>query len=141
MTPTILGRIQTRIFLVATVGVLWTLLIGPALAGMMSDPDATTGDVYRLAFGALVLALGAVLFGEFGVARASELANRAGREIQWGKWKGHFWGGGIVLGLMLPAAMVMATPWLALPALICAGLGMFAYEYAFVMAPQELPNS
>ncbi len=52
MTPTLSGRIQTRIFLVATVGVVWTLLIGPLL-----DPlaDGGLGDVYRLGFGALVL--------------------------------------------------------------------------------------
>lgn len=55
MTPTLYGRIQTRLVLLATVGVLWTLLIGPLLVGIMSDDDAGLGDVYRLAFGALVL--------------------------------------------------------------------------------------
>lgn len=54
MTPTIIGRIQTRLFLVATVGVIWTLLIGPLLTGLAPD-GTTTSDVYRLAFGALVL--------------------------------------------------------------------------------------
>ena len=53
MTPTLIGRIQTRIALLATVGVVWTLLIGPLLVGIMSDDDATLGDVYRLAFAAL----------------------------------------------------------------------------------------
>ena len=55
MTPTLIGRIQTRIALLATVGVVWTLLIGPLLVGIMSDDDATLGDVYRLAFAALVV--------------------------------------------------------------------------------------
>jgi hypothetical protein len=55
MTPTLIGRIQTRWFLVLLIGVPWTFLIGPLLAGMMDDPDASTSDVYRLAFGALVL--------------------------------------------------------------------------------------
>jgi hypothetical protein len=39
MTPTLMGRFQTRIFLAATVGVLWTAAITPALprpAGMSS---------------------------------------------------------------------------------------------------------
>ncbi len=54
MTPTLFGRIQTRLFLVATVGALWTLLIGPLLVTLV-EGDAGLGDVYRLAFGALVL--------------------------------------------------------------------------------------
>lgn len=96
MTPTILGRIQTRIFLVATVGVLWTLLIGPALAGMMSDPDATTGDVYRLAFGALVLV--AV------VGIAWELLYHALQQYRWEKdWPTLF---GLVTGV--PEGIVVA---------------------------------
>ena len=53
MTPTLLGRIQTRLFLLATVGVVWTLIIGPFLKLFMDE--STLGDVYRLAFGALVL--------------------------------------------------------------------------------------
>ena len=55
MTPTLSGRIQTRLVLLATLGVLWTVLIGPLLVGSMGDDAATLGDVYRLAFGALVL--------------------------------------------------------------------------------------
>ena len=54
MTPTLAGRIQTRVFLVATAGALWTLIIGPLLVPLAGD-DAGLGDVYRLAFGALVL--------------------------------------------------------------------------------------
>lgn len=52
MTPTLFGRIQTRIFLLATVGVVWTLIIGPFLTLLVDGAD--TGDIYRLAFGALV---------------------------------------------------------------------------------------
>ena len=52
MTPTLSGRIQTRLFLVATVGVVWTILLGPLLDALA---DGDLGDVYRLAFGALVL--------------------------------------------------------------------------------------
>lgn len=43
MTPTLVGRIQTRVFLLLVIGVPWTLLIGPVLP----RPDgATLGDVY-----------------------------------------------------------------------------------------------
>lgn len=33
MTPTLFGRIQTRIFLVAVIGSIWTLIITPLLPG------------------------------------------------------------------------------------------------------------
>ncbi len=52
MTPTLVGRIQTRFLLLVIVGVPWTLLVGPFLAGLV---DGTTGDVYGTAFTALVL--------------------------------------------------------------------------------------
>lgn len=41
MLPTLNGRIQTRLFMLATWGVLWTLLLTPILPG---DPD------YRITF-------------------------------------------------------------------------------------------
>lgn len=59
MVPTLIGRIQTRIFLLATVGLLVTAAIVPVLPGA---GDATLADRYRS--GALVvltvLALGIV---------------------------------------------------------------------------------
>ena len=93
------------------------------------------------AVGALVLSAAVLLLGEFGVTRASELGARAQREIQWGRYRRHFWFGGVALGLVGPVALLVLSPALAIPALVCAGLGLFAYEYAFVMAPQALPNS
>ena len=54
MVPTLNGRIQTRIFLVAVVGGLITLIIVPVLPG-----SASLGDKYRNAF--LVLLSIAVL--------------------------------------------------------------------------------
>lgn len=54
MTPTLAGRLQTRVFLLAVVGSLWTLLIGP----LLPRPDgATLGDVYVAAFRVLAVVL------------------------------------------------------------------------------------
>ncbi len=50
MTPTLFGRLQTRVFAVATVGVVWTLLITLVLPG-----DAPLGDKYGVTFRALAL--------------------------------------------------------------------------------------
>lgn len=55
MLPTLNGRIQTRIFLLAVVGSIWTLIITPIL-----PTGAPLGDSYRTTFTilALILVLG-----------------------------------------------------------------------------------
>ena len=60
MTPTLSGRIQTRIFLLLLVGVPWTVLITP----LLPRGSATLAEAYRTTFTALgfVLVLGAVLW-------------------------------------------------------------------------------
>lgn len=50
MTPTLLGRIQTRLFLLATAGSLWTLLVTPLLPEVGS-----LGLAYRITFLALLV--------------------------------------------------------------------------------------
>jgi hypothetical protein len=52
--PTLNGRIQTRIFLLAVVGSIWTLIITPIL-----PIDAPLGDAYKTTF--TILGLTAVL--------------------------------------------------------------------------------
>jgi hypothetical protein len=52
MTPTLEGRLQTRIFLAATVGVLWTAIISPFLP---EPPGVTIGMSYSMAFDSLLL--------------------------------------------------------------------------------------
>lgn len=57
MTPTLEGRIQTRLFLAATIGVLWTALIVPFLPrpGGVTDGMWTWGMRYSMAFISLLL--------------------------------------------------------------------------------------
>lgn len=54
MTPTLGGRLQTRIFLIAIIGSIWTLIIGPVLPGVRHIP---LGDVYSSAFQVLAVVL------------------------------------------------------------------------------------
>lgn len=54
MTPTLAGRIQTRIFLLVVIGVPWTLLIGWALP---RPPGATVGDAYRVLLAAVAVVI------------------------------------------------------------------------------------
>lgn len=50
MVPTLAGRLQTRIAVLAVVGGLWTLLVTPVLPGL----DGSLGGRYRAAFAVLV---------------------------------------------------------------------------------------
>jgi hypothetical protein len=89
-----------------------------------------------------------LLLGEFGIPHASEVAARAAHDISHGRFRRHFWQGSILLGHVAPAALIglaVLIPALAVPLLAVAGLtsiaGLYAFEYAFVMAPQHVPNS
>ena len=97
---------------------------------------------------ALVVDLFVTLVGEFSMPHASELAARAAHEISHGRYRRYFWQGGIVLGHAVPLLLVALgllvpplLPVVAAVAAICAVAGLYFYEYAFVMAPQDIPNS
>ena len=62
MTPTLFGRIQTRLFLLATVGVVWTIIITPLVA--VVNGGSPLGATYKATFLALLLVavLGTVLW-------------------------------------------------------------------------------
>jgi Fe-S-cluster-containing dehydrogenase component/formate-dependent nitrite reductase membrane component NrfD len=73
---------------------------------------------------------------------ASEVALLAHREMTHGRFHNHYWWGGIALGHLIPLLLFFAFSTLALPVTVtCAIVGLFFYEYAFVMAPQHIPNS
>ncbi|MBK8619032.1 MAG: hypothetical protein IPN96_18375 [Anaerolineales bacterium] len=71
----------------------------------------------------------------------TDTAMLASREMTHGRFRNHYWWGGIVLGHIIPLVLMIAfAP--ALPVAVLAALvGLFFYEYAFVMAPQHIPNS
>ncbi|GAB2668554.1 hypothetical protein GCM10027169_32920 [Gordonia jinhuaensis] len=60
MVPTLFGRIQTRIALLAVIGGIWTLIIAPLLPGATS-----AGAAYRVAFTVLALIIVAGVVWEF----------------------------------------------------------------------------
>jgi len=112
---------------------------GAGIASVVGlDPDV----LLRVAVVTLIASGLTLLLGEFGTTRPGETAARVQHDIQWGRWRRHFWLGGIGLGHMVPLALLIPmSGWLAWPALLAAGAGMFLYELAFVMAPQQVPNS
>lgn len=92
----------------------------------------------------LIVDLFVTLFGEFGMPHASDVAARAAHEISHGKYRFLFWGGSIVVGHILPLILLAVVgPSLGIMVIGVAAtiLGLFLFEYAFVMAPQEIPNS
>ena len=73
---------------------------------------------------------------------ASEVAMLAHREMTHGRFRNHYWWGGITLGHIIPLVLFFAFSTFALPVIaVCTLIGLFFYEYAFVMAPQYIPNS
>jgi Fe-S-cluster-containing dehydrogenase component/formate-dependent nitrite reductase membrane component NrfD len=126
--------------------VLQALMVGSgavlALDLFMSIPEAITEVVTIVFVGGIILNLLVTLFAEFGMPHASEVAAAAAHEIRHGGYSRHFWWGGIALGHLIPLllALIGGAPALAVAA-VCAIAGLYFFEYAFVMAPQETPNS
>lgn len=126
--------------LVAGSGVL---LLVDALLGLPESVSAVSLVVF---IAALLVDLFITLLGEFGMPHASETAAAAAHEISHGRYRGHFWFGSILLGHIVPLALVALTAFvtsslLLLAAALAAIAGLYFYEYCFVMAPQEVPNS
>ena len=92
--------------------------------------------------GAVALDLFVVLLGDVGMSHASETAARAAKAITRGRWSRVFWVGAIGLGHVVPLALlVLEQPLVSAVAALLSVVGLYLYEHAFVMAPQEVPNS
>ncbi len=115
------------------------------LLGLFIPVPAGISTAAALVFGgALLVDLFVTLVGEFSIPHASEIAARAAHEISHGRYRRHFWLGSITLGHLLPLLLLLVgagAPLLLGLAAVAAGVGLFLYEYAFVMAPQDIPNS
>ncbi len=109
MTPTLLGRIQTRIVVVGVVGGLWTLLITLVLPG-----DAPLGDKYAVTFRALALVVV--------IGIAWELVYHAIQQFRWEKdWPTLF---GLLNGVNEGVVV-----WFALDAILPSDLDVTAAQY------------
>lgn len=90
----------------------------------------------------LVLDLIITLMGEFGMPHASEAAAQAAHTISHGHYKHYFWMWSIMTGHFIPLGLLVAgAPLATALAGLLSIVGLYFYEYAFVMAPQEVPNS
>jgi formate-dependent nitrite reductase membrane component NrfD len=122
-----------------------SLLVTGALVNVPSELVTLSVNVF---FASLIVDLFVTLVGEFSIPHASEVAAQAAHDITHGRYKNHFWLGSIVLGHVVPLALLLATLFgmaeavvLGTIAALCAMIGLYLFEYAFVMAPQDIPNS
>ena len=112
-----------------------------ALALFVTLPSRLQGFLSVVFAASLALNLLLLLAGKLAMPFASEVALLASRDITHGHYRNHFWWGGIALGHLLPLVVVFMVPSAVALAALAAIVGLFFYEYAFVMAPQRIPNS
>ena len=112
-----------------------------ALSMFISLPAGLQGFLSVAFPVSLTIDLLIMLAHKFAMPSASEIALLASRDITHGHYRYHFWWGGIALGHIVPFAIFLIAPITVPFAALAAILGLFFYEYAFVMAPQRIPNS
>jgi Fe-S-cluster-containing dehydrogenase component/formate-dependent nitrite reductase membrane component NrfD len=130
----------------------WHLLVQSVMAGaaglLLLGPffglDAAAARVLAILFGSsLGVDLLITAFGEFGLPHASAVGGAAARMITRGRYAPHYWGS-LAAGIAIPLAiLLLAREWrgaIAVSAALALA-GLFLYEWAFVFAPQRVPNS
>ena len=114
-----------------------------AIGGLFAGIPAETTRVLAWTLGASLLVDLLLTAGEFAVPHASGVAATAVRLITHGRYAPHF-RGGVIAGLVLPLLLILFAG-NSLPIVALAGAlslaGLFLYEWAFVMAPQQIPNN
>ncbi len=122
--------------------IIQSLMAGSAMLlimGSLIDLGDDLSDIVRYTFlGSVALDLVVTLLGEFGMPHASEAAAKAAHMITKGKYAYSFWGVAIGLGHVLPLLYAPSPDWAAG---VAALIGLYAFERAYVNAPQEIPNS
>lgn len=112
-----------------------------ALSLFVSLPSSVQGFLSVAFPVSLAINLLLMLANKFAMPFASEVALLASRDITHGHYRNHFWWGGVALGHVVPFALFLIVPLTVPVAALAALVGLFFYEYAFVMAPQRIPNS
>ncbi|MFT4627246.1 MAG: Fe-S-cluster-containing dehydrogenase component [Myxococcota bacterium] len=125
----------------AAQGVMFGAAPFAAMALLVDLPSAFTSFAWLTFLLATVASLGITLVADLAFPHASEVARRAQADMVGGRFRMH-WMAGIVLGHGLTLALLLAGhPVASALAFLSAAAGLFAYAYAFVMAPQMVPNS
>lgn len=127
-------------------------MMGSAVLGVVTafaPSERMAGWASLMLMLTLIVDLLLILVGEFGIPHATESAAKAARAISHGKYARQFWVGAIGFGHVVPLFLLVGSVWTlrhynpypAALAGLLAAIGLYLYEHAFVMAPQEIPNS
>jgi hypothetical protein len=91
---------------------------------------------------ALALVLHAVLlFAELGVSHANTDVATAARLITRGGYRGRFWAGAVVVGIVAPLVAIIVAPGGMVIGAVLALAGLWIYEDVWVRAGQSVPLS
>jgi len=123
-----------------------SVMIGAATMVLLSEILFFQGAAQQVSIslfqGMLLVDLVIILIGELGMSHASETAAKASHDITHGRYAKHFWIGAIVVGHVIPLILLgFGAPILLSLAAIASIVGLYCYEHAFVMAPQNISNS
>lgn len=132
MTPTLIGRFQTRTFLIVVIGSLWTLIITPAL-----PVDAPLGDKYQATFTVLLVVLV--------VGYLWDCVYYGLQQFRWEKdWPTMFGlltgiNEGLVTYLIVQSGNLPGHPMVTLPAFIIQFGTVWVLTWAFAIGPMRVP--
>jgi formate-dependent nitrite reductase membrane component NrfD len=115
------------------------MLIAGALTGLSANATHVLSSVFGVS---VIINLLITIGGEYAVPHASQVAVLAVHSITHGRYARWYWSS-IIGGLVFPLVMsvLVNTPIGLAAAGVLSLLGLFAYEWAFVMAPQDIPNN
>ncbi|MBN4056166.1 polysulfide reductase NrfD [Rhodothermus sp. AH-315-K08] len=123
--------------------IVQAVMAGSAFASVIWAGEAEVGDTLRMVLlVSVIVDLTVTFLGEVWMSHASDSAAKAAKEIVSGRFKLHFWAGSVVLGHVLPIILILVAGSVGGIVAGCGVLvGLYLYEYAYVTAPQEIPNS
>src|SRR3984957_7328501 len=130
--------------------IVQALFCGAAVLALL--PDSLGGSKQATSLAALALILGVglhmlMLLGEVLMPHTTDNSRYAARLMTHGPFARAFWGGGVVLGGVIPLLLLavfvfgVAGHLLVGIAGILALIGLLIFEWCFVMAGQSVPNS
>jgi Fe-S-cluster-containing dehydrogenase component/formate-dependent nitrite reductase membrane component NrfD len=119
-----------------------------ALGSLTGFPNGLINFLQVVFLSSLIINLALTLAGKI-MPFATEVAMLGSREMTHGRYRNHFWWGGLGLGHAVPLVLfwfvslsiASSGTWAYLPIALASITGLFFYEYAFSMAPQQIPNS
>jgi formate-dependent nitrite reductase membrane component NrfD len=146
------GRDLWQTPLLAAHLIIQALLCGAAVLLLLPDSIGGSTQAVAVAVPTLIISLGLhllMLLGEVAMPHATENARYGARLMTRGPFARAFWGGGVVLGGIVPLLLLLLGPQLfAASNRVVAGLtsvlalaGLLIFEWCFVMAGQSVPNS